>query len=353
MREKGSDATQGGRHAGQSPRTRIEPDVRPTALVVASAGQGQTLARWTEQAGMRCVGTIAPGAVRERLARTVMLDLILVDLRGADVELDREASEMLDARDGLADTPLAVLTDLPGLEAAMRVLRRADIEFLCEPTQSDIVSLLVLAALKRTPAPSQMLHDPAREDESARLERLSEEVRRLAETIDRMGQVGGAGASKPETLRDRQQAYRVGYGSSMHDSADLLQLRSTGDGGEAAVPTPQEFRAIIRARRLREQFLPAELFADPAWDMILDLMAARLARQRVSVSSLCIAAAVPPTTALRWIRHLTDREVFARLDDPADGRRVFIELTDTGAQAVLAWTEAVRRQGGLLPPSSH
>ena len=41
--------------------------------------------------------------------------------------------------------------------------------------------------------------------------------------------------------------------------------------------------------------------------MLLDLLAARLERERVSVSSLCIAAAVPPTTALRWIRTLTDK----------------------------------------------
>src|SRR5690606_19580722 len=102
------------------------------------------------------------------------------------------------------------------------------------------------------------------------------------------------------------------------------------------------------ARRMRDQYLPADLFADPAWDMMLDLLAARLAGQHVSVSSLCIAAAVPPTTALRWIRQLTDRAIFARIDDPTDGRRVFIELTDTAAEAMLAWVQAVRHNGGLL-----
>jgi len=58
---------------------------------------------------------------------------------------------------------------------------------------------------------------------------------------------------------------------------------------------------------------------------------------------------VPPTTALRWIRQLTERAVFARIDDPADGRRVFIELTDEAAGAVAAWAQAVRRNGGVLP----
>jgi len=36
--------------------------------------------------------------------------------------------------------------------------------------------------------------------------------------------------------------------------------------------------------------------ADPAWDMLLDLTAARAESRAVSVSSLCIAAGVPTTT---------------------------------------------------------
>ena len=41
---------------------------------------------------------------------------------------------------------------------------------------------------------------------------------------------------------------------------------------------------------------------------------------------LCIAAAVPATTALRWIKTMTDNGLFLRRADPHDGRRVFIEL---------------------------
>src|SRR3546814_12784439 len=74
---------------------------------------------------------------------------------------------------------------------------------------------------------------------------------------------------------------------------------------DAATLESAQVRDLLRARRLRDDFLPADLFADPAWDMLLDLLAARLEHGRVSVSSLCIASAVPPTTALRWIRRLT------------------------------------------------
>ena len=88
-----------------------------------------------------------------------------------------------------------------------------------------------------------------------------------------------------------------------------------------AVPAEAEIdaetvRALIRVRRLREQFFPRDLFADPAWDMLLDLMAARLEQSRVAVSSLCIAASMPATTALRWIRTLAEHNLFIRRQDP-------------------------------------
>jgi len=77
-------------------------------------------------------------------------------------------------------------------------------------------------------------------------------------------------------------------------------------------------REILKARRARAKFFASSLFADPAWDMLLDLLLARLEQRTVAVSSLCIAAAVPPTTALRWIKRLTDEGIFVRTADPRD-----------------------------------
>lgn len=100
-------------------------------------------------------------------------------------------------------------------------------------------------------------------------------------------------------------------------------------------------RDMIRARRMREHLFGHGLFADPAWDILLDLTAARLEGRAVAVSSLCIAAAVPATTALRWIKQLTDAGLLRRVADPEDGRRVFIELTDRAARAMGDYFDAV------------
>lgn len=84
--------------------------------------------------------------------------------------------------------------------------------------------------------------------------------------------------------------------------------------------------AVIRARRLRGRYFQEDLFADPAWDILLDLLHAEACHRRVAVSSLCLAAAVPATTALRWIKTMERQGLIIRRDDPHDARRVFVEL---------------------------
>ena len=125
---------------------------------------------------------------------------------------------------------------------------------------------------------------------------LSSEVSRIAGTLARLS--GDPSAVEPENRE-------------MPEPADV---------------SPKRINAIIRARRLRSRFLPDDLFADPAWDIMLDLLQAELLHQRVAVSSLCVAAAVPATTALRWITTLVKRGIVVRRPDPLDARRVFVEL---------------------------
>lgn len=85
--------------------------------------------------------------------------------------------------------------------------------------------------------------------------------------------------------------------------------------------------AAIKARTERSKFFPKDLFADPAWDMLLELTRSELVGHRISITSLCCAAHVPATTALRYITTLTAQGMLLRRPDPLDGRRVFVELS--------------------------
>jgi DNA-binding MarR family transcriptional regulator len=130
-----------------------------------------------------------------------------------------------------------------------------------------------------------------------------------------------AAAASGEGVRDARGSYNLAWPAPAPASA-----------ADPARPVDAaRIRAHIRARRLRERFLPASLFADPAWDILLDLAAARLEGRLVSVSSLCIAAAVPTTTALRWIKNMVDQDMLLRVDDRQDARRAFITLAPATA----------------------
>lgn len=93
------------------------------------------------------------------------------------------------------------------------------------------------------------------------------------------------------------------------------------------LPDPKFLRRILRSRQLRKRYFNNNLFADPAWDMLLDLAAAEGEGTRVSVTSLCIASGVPPTTALRWVTQMVENGLFIRVDDGSDRRRAFVTLS--------------------------
>lgn len=104
-------------------------------------------------------------------------------------------------------------------------------------------------------------------------------------------------------------------------------------GTERRIPVGHaaaQFERIYRQRREREKLLGADLFADPAWDLLLDLAVSEAKGRAVSITSACIASGVPPTTALRWIALLEERGLVVRREDTMDRRRAFLELSDKG-----------------------
>lgn len=96
-------------------------------------------------------------------------------------------------------------------------------------------------------------------------------------------------------------------------------------------------RELYSARRRRERFFPADLFGEAAWDILLDLYIARHEKREVATTSACIGAYVPPTTALRWLRHLMEHDYVHREDDGKDRRRTFVRLSAKGNAAMDAF----------------
>ena len=82
---------------------------------------------------------------------------------------------------------------------------------------------------------------------------------------------------------------------------------------------------LYRLRRRRETQFGA-IFGEPAWDILLDLFIVAGRGKRISVTGLCAAAAVPPTTALRWVDKLAAQGALLLEADAGDRRRVHVSL---------------------------
>lgn len=294
----------------------------PTALVIAGGGDAAAKAvAALELAGCTARRPVDFAEAAADPGNYDGLDLIVIEAAGAP-------DDLLDLVLARADTIARerslgiVATVLPEqIDAAAAQLLGPRAQILCNPGTSERVSAIAAAKWRAR----GVMDDVNRESETARLRRLSEEVARIAEALARL--THSEEAEPRAGVRDRGTGYRG------------------PDVGPAVEIAATEIRAVIRARRMRAQFFADELFADPAWDMLLDLFAAALERRQVSVSSLCIAASVPPTTALRWIGTLHEAGLFERQADPSDRRRAYIGLSAKGLEGMRGYAGAVKRAG--------
>lgn len=277
----------------------------PPVLIAADTDAGMSQARRTiEMAGLRVADAVGIGDAIPRIDRQAAASALWVELTE---ELADEADRMLDhvARDVASGRyPAIIAARADHLDRLGDHVLSGDVDVLIDAGQAERAAALALAlsGVRRTHAVS----DVSADKQAARLRQLSEEVSRIASTLARLSSGPGAPSRR-------------------------IDLVPAEDVPEISAET---VRGVIRARRLRSRYFPDDLFADPAWDMLLDLLQAEIAQLRVPVSSLCIAAAVPATTALRWLKTMVQEGLFVRRADPHDGRRVFVELAPQTSQAL-------------------
>ncbi|MBO9622088.1 MAG: winged helix DNA-binding protein [Sphingomonas sp.] len=296
--------------------------LRPNLLVIADdPARAQLAEEAAECAGLRVTARTDVEGAAEAIERIAMLDAVAIETAGvAEARLEALLGQIHDFAEG-GRVGVVAVAEPHQLDQVAGALLGPGRQILCEPGAAERTLAMLLAGR----APEARLSDVTRDAERARLQRLHEEVARIADTLARMTR----GEEAPRTsgpVRTPGIDYR-------------------GPETDEVRVTAAELRAVLRARRMRAQFFDGELFADPAWDMLLDLFAADIERRRVSVSSLCIAAAVPPTTALRWIGTLHDAGLFERQPDPADRRRAYIALSAKGLEGMHGLTGALKRAG--------
>lgn len=128
--------------------------------------------------------------------------------------------------------------------------------------------------------------------------------------------------TRPLPAGESESAARLTYGTNKHDSTGLIATR---------------LRELLLDRARQKSIFPAEIFADPAWDILLHLYASHLDQQRETMTGIICLAGVPATTGLRWVHKLVEVGLLALRDDPLDLRRKWVLLTPTALCALEAY----------------
>lgn len=293
---------------------------RATAWIIGNGSAHVATARIAARAAGFRIGD--PLSIEAALAAPRPDDSVaLIDI-DAVVTPDVEALlQMLDAQAHDARTPVIVRCSRDTVDIAAALMAAPYASLVCDATAGDIA-----AALISSQALPGNVNERDRPIDAVRLQQIADEVARIARALADL-----SSPMSPAVVSDGIAGYRAHPGARRPTEIDNSAIRS-----------------MLRWRRRRNELFGGELFADPAWDMMLDLAAARLEGVDVAVSSLCIAAAVPATTALRWIKMLTDVGLFVRVADPNDRRRVFIALSDPTAATLLAFLGDAQAAGDRL-----
>ena len=272
------------------------------------------------------------------LGNVVLVDCPVID--GAELA----ALARLDMRAARIGAELVVSTSMGSLDDVFGCLDQSGAQVLVSPNRAERV--IALGRVMARAGGKARVRELSEADRLS-LIRLTEQVGQIAQKLDQM-------SLRPATPSSGQGPAPLS--PSAFDFTDAAGLREGGPAAEdgsarlvramrPALPDPRLIRRIIRQRQLRARFFDGDLFADPAWDILLDLTAARAEHLRVSVTSLCIASGVPPTTALRWIGQMTDTGLLLRVDDEADRRRAFIALSDKSADAMARYFHELGASG--------
>ena len=125
----------------------------------------------------------------------------------------------------------------------------------------------------------------------------------------------------------------LAFQADAHDAAIFDEDSNSADVA-TTLAVKKAVDLIEIAKRRSRLVADANLFADPAWFILLDLFVRQHSGLDTGVSSACQASFSPVTTALRHITILTERNIIVRRFDPRDQRRVYLELTEETKQEI-------------------
>lgn len=169
-----------------------------------------------------------------------------------------------------------------------------------------------------------------------RLKALAAELVGISKTVDNEGL-----AVPPAAFMFQDSVTPETFGEGVADG---------GDGRDLALAALAE--QLYQERRRRSRHFPPHLFAEPAWDILLDLFVNGVRQRAISITSACIAGGIPATTGLRWLGLLEKEGLLVRETSGDDARVTWVRLSDHGMKAVRSYIAEGAGRGLAEAPES-
>lgn len=283
----------------------MQNDTASSVLVVDDDALTLDLVRRVLEAdGIRCRTALSADVGLEVLRSAPDLDVIVSDIYMPATD---GIEFLATVRREFADRPwlqMILITGQASVDTAVAAMRLEASDYLVKPLEAQSLRESVRHALARAQSIREVRSARGDSPRGLELQRIATAARELASELGRDPADSGR-EGRPAGLR----------------SLELLQ-------------NLEEARTTI----FRDAVMP-----EPAWEMLAELMHARLEGKPITVSSLALASKSPMTTALRRIDDLVAGGLARRVPDPEDRRRTHVELTDEGRARMQLFLESFSR----------
>ncbi|MCG7508989.1 response regulator [Mesorhizobium retamae] len=302
-----------------NPHKKISPS---TVLVVDDETELlEIIALALEDAGYRCLTASRAADALTTLRREPAIDVIVSDVRMPDMDgfaLLRSIRQQFKDRAWLQ---LLFISAHASIDTIITALRFNAVDFLRKPVRGSQLLDAVAQAANR----SHVQKERSRmwDEQRRHFCRLNEEARRLAEAMTDF---------PPLPPTDERRSVKI--------------PANPQSGGSSGILSRSRLLELLSIRETRMRCFDEKLFADPVMHMAFELMECQLLNRKVTVSDLCATSGLPFSTASRRLTDLETSGYLVRQDDPTDGRRQFVRLTDRGVQRVTAYLTALHAKVG-------
>ena len=300
----------------------MEPSAPARVLVVDDEGRAlKLMSRVLGSSAIACKTAESAAEAVSVLTLSPEIDVVVSDIHMPTVD----GIEFLgQVRREFGDRPwlqLLLVTGQASLETAVAAMRLEASDYLFKPIEPKTLREAVQHGLTR-----------------------AESIRKVRATTG-----DSPGARELQQIADTAKALA-------EDMRRTIEQDSTGrrEAGAGPAPRPEEtslrtLKLLQKLQEARSSIFGEAVMPEPAWEMLAELMRARLAGQHLSVTSLALSSKSPMTTALRRIEDLIQGGLAARMPDPADRRRTYVELTAEGMARMQLFLEGFARTA--LAPS--